>query len=138
MIVEEHGETGWDWAPGARATILKAMTRTIIAGGRDLPEDMTFWPALDDARAVLGITEVVCGGARGGDTIGRLWAEDHGIPVKMFPADWSKHGRAAGPIRNQQMAEYADALVALPGGKGTADMIQRAQRRGMKVIEVKR
>lgn len=39
------------------------MTRTIIAGGRDLPEDMTFWPALDDARAVLGITEVVCGGA---------------------------------------------------------------------------
>ena len=114
------------------------MTRTIIAGGRDLPEDMTFWPALDDARAVLGIAEVVCGGARGGDTIGRLWAEDHGIPVKMFPADWSKHGRAAGPIRNQQMAEYADALVALPGGKGTADMIQRAQRRGMKVIEVKR
>ena len=112
------------------------MTRTIIAGGRDLPEVMTHWRALDRARITLSITEVVCGGARGGDTIGRQWAEDRGIPVKMFPADWKTHGRAAGPIRNQQMADYAEALIALPGGRGTADMIERAQKRGLRVIKV--
>lgn len=131
--------------------------KTIIAGGRDLPETMTHWRAIDEVHAKLGITEVVCGGARGGDTIGRLWAEDRGIPVKLFPADWKQHGRAAGPIRNQAMAEYADALIALPGGKGTAnmvfrmqgrahvtivapnattDMISRAQRRGIRVVKV--
>ena len=133
--------------------------KTIIAGGRDLPEDEAFWEALDAARTTLGITEVVCGGARGGDNIGRRWAIDRGIPVKVLPADWKLYGGRAGPIRNQAMADYAQALVALPGGKGTADMVaraqgkmriilivrggarassvERAQRRGMKVIEVK-
>lgn len=113
--------------------------KTIIAGGRDLDtmlDGVEFWDALDRARVTLGITEVVCGGARGGDTIGRLWAKDRGIPVKLFRADWKTHGRAAGPLRNQQMAEYADALVALPGGRGTADMVARAERRGMRVVKV--
>lgn len=112
------------------------MTRTIIAGGRDLPENKGLWWFLSKAHNDIGISEVVCGGARGGDTIGRQWAEDRGIPVKMFPADWKTHGRAAGPIRNQQMADYAEALIALPGGRGTADMVERAQKKGLRVVKV--
>lgn len=111
--------------------------KAIIAGGRDIPEDQHYWPLLDHLRERHGIDEVVCGGARGGDTVGRLWAEARSIPVTMFPADWSKDGRAAGPIRNQRMAEYGEMLVALPGGRGTADMLRRATGR-MRVIDVQR
>ena len=103
--------------------------KTIIAGGRDYelsPEDCA-------RLAELEISEVVCGCARGADTGGRNWAEALGIPVKLFPADWPRLGSAAGPIRNQQMADYADALVAFPGGRGTADMVRRAKAEGLVV-----
>lgn len=81
------------------------------------------------------ITEVVCGNAPGADSHGKRYAEMHGFPVKEFPADWFRYGKAAGPIRNQQMAEYADALIAVwdEQSKGTRDMIERAKRRGLRV-----
>ena len=69
------------------------------------------------------ITEVVCGEARGVDKSGRLFAEDHGINVKSFPADWNL-GKGAGHIRNKQMADYADALLLIWDGesRGSANM----------------
>lgn len=74
------------------------------------------------------IDEVVSGGASGIDALGEQWARNRAIPVKVFPADWGKHGRAAGPIRNRAMAKYADALVAIWDGKssGTKHMIDVA------------
>lgn len=56
----------------------------------------------------------------------------------MFPADWNKHGKAAGPILNAEMAEVADALIAFWDGKsrGTANMIQLAKDKGLKVAIV--
>ena len=71
------------------------------------------------------VAEVVSGTARGVDQLGEDWADEHGIPVERFPADWDTHGRSAGPIRNEEMAEYADALVAIHvnDSRGTADMI---------------
>jgi hypothetical protein len=71
------------------------------------------------------VAEVVSGTARGVDQLGEEWAAEHSIPVERFPADWDTHGRAAGPIRNEEMAEYADALVAIHvnESRGTADMI---------------
>ena len=49
-----------------------------------------------------------------------------------MPADWTKHGKAAGPIRNQKMLdECPDLVVAFPGGKGTADMVRRAMKAGI-------
>ena len=99
--------------------------KVIIAGGRHL----TNRALVEAAVAASGflITEEVCGGADGIDEIGRQIAVEKGVPVKMFPADWNKHGRAAGPIRNGQMAEYADALIAIPdsirGSPGTHNMI---------------
>lgn len=80
------------------------------------------------------ITEVVSGRATGVDRLGEYWAAIAGKPVKHFPADWSL-GRAAGHIRNGQMASYADALIAVWDGQspGTRNMIETARKRGLKV-----
>ena len=96
--------------------------KTIIAGGRNY--SIT---EFDEARLdSLRITEVVCGCARGADAGGEIWARKRGIPVKRFPADWDRLGRGAGFARNCQMAEYAEALVAFPGGNGTDHMVRMA------------
>lgn len=79
------------------------------------------------------VTEVLCGGARGPDTFGREWAEALEIPVRIFNPDWDRHGRSAGPLRNQVMVDHADALFAVWNGKsrGTADVIRRAKEKGL-------
>lgn len=98
--------------------------KLIIAGSRtiDLSEDqITSYLA---QKNIPNISEVVCGMANGIDSSGRYWAINYEIPVKEFPADWDKHNKAAGPIRNKQMAEYADALLLIWDGKskGSANM----------------
>lgn len=107
--------------------------KVIIAGGREGFDEETVFEILNVAAIDIEITEVVSGCAPGVDELGQLWASERGIPVKRFPADWNQHGKAAGPIRNEQMANYADALIAIWDGKsrGTGDMIKRAKRRGL-------
>ena len=63
------------------------------------------------------IVEVVCGECRGPDLLGKRWALNKGIKIKSFPADWEKYGRAAGPIRNKQMVEYANAAIVFWDGR---------------------
>lgn len=108
--------------------------RTIIAGGRDLIWNASYQLWLDEMHAALPITHVISGGARGADSCGEMWAKLSHVPCTVFPADWKRHGKAAGPIRNRQMAEAADALLAFPGGKGTANMIETACSLGLRVI----
>lgn len=113
-------------------------TKVIIAGGRDFTKPVKVDMAMGDVYGhdvLYDNLEVVCGGARGADTEGQGWAERHGVDVKMFPADWDKHGRAAGPIRNSQMGDYADVLVAFwdEKSKGTAHMIKDARKKGLRV-----
>lgn len=81
-------------------------------------------------------TVVLSGGARGADFMGEKWAQEKGIPVERYPADWEKYGLGAGPRRNVQMAKRADALVAFLGkaGKGTMDMIINANRVGLRIV----
>lgn len=107
--------------------------KTIIAGGRDIQPRIHYIAWLD-AHVPKGTTEIVSGGAKGADTLGEWWAEKEKLDVTRFPADWKTHGRAAGPIRNKQMAEYADYLVVFPGGGGTANMIKEAEKRGLPII----
>lgn len=78
------------------------------------------------------ITEVVSGGAEGVDQLGKDWAYKNGIPSKQFNAHWSENGRAAGPMRNREMAAYADALIAVWDGesRGTKNMIEEMKRLG--------
>ena len=110
--------------------------RTIIAGTRKLPEYQT-WRALDACPWLDEITEVVCGGATGPDTHGALWATVKNLPIKYFYPDYPGYGKRRAPVvRNEEMACYADALIAIWDGKsrGTRDMIQRAQAHGLRVF----
>lgn len=81
--------------------------------------------------------EIVSGGAPGADALAVRYAMEASIPFNVFPADWKKYGRAAGPIRNKQMAEYADAAIVFWDGKsrGTQNMIQQMRDLG-KPVEV--
>ena len=120
-------------------------TRVIVAGSRDFDDYELL------KRKCMGLTrlkdvEIVSGGARGADSLGERFAREFGIPVKRFPADWNAYGKAAGPIRNAEMAEYASKadegyLVAFPIGRsaGTRDMIRKAREKGLTtyVVETK-
>lgn len=60
---------------------------------------------------------IVSGHASGADSLGEKFAEDHGLQCELHSADWERYGRAAGPKRNEEMAEVADALIAFWDGK---------------------
>lgn len=85
---------------------------------------------------MFDISEVVSGHARGVDQMGERWAKEHGIPVRVFPAEWGKYGKSAGPKRNLQMAEYAEAVILLWDGvsRGTRSMREIALAKGLKVF----
>jgi hypothetical protein len=108
--------------------------KTIVAGSRHCFESAILERAL--LRTSWEISEVVCGGARGADNLGRTWAINHGIPVKMFPADWEGLGKGAGFIRNQEMADYAQALILLWDGRsrGSWDMLIKIARQNKPFI----
>lgn len=108
--------------------------KTIIAGCRDCFDRWELEKAI--STAPFKISEVICGKARGVDTMGREWAAYHGLRVHSYPAQWKAYGNAAGPIRNQQMLDHpAEALLAVWDGKsrGTANMIAIAKARGIPV-----
>lgn len=109
--------------------------KVIIAGSRTITDQNIVDHAVFNSG--FRISEVVCGGARGVDRLGKQWARGY-TPVKMFPADWDTHGKAAGHIRNTQMAAYADALILVWDGesRGSADMIQKARAHDLYIYEV--
>lgn len=107
------------------------MMRVIIAGCRHFRDHRELLPIIDGIMKANGITptEIVSGCAKGVDRSGEEWAKRNGVPIKPFPANWRLYGRSAGPIRNREMAKYADALIAIWDGKsrGTEDMIEVAR-----------
>lgn len=109
--------------------------KVIIAGGRKYQGDyVEDFELLDKFRKENMITEVVSGGQSGADELGERWGRLKHLQVKRFPANWQKYGKAAGPIRNKAMAEYADAVILFPGGAGTHDMFKKAKEYGLKII----
>lgn len=82
---------------------------------------------------------IISGHASGADTLGERYAQELGYKLETYPADWQAHGRAAGPIRNAQMANIANALIAFWDGKsrGTKNMIETATKRGLQVAVVR-
>ena len=101
------------------------MLKLIICGGRNYRLTEHDYNNLDLIHDQFKVVEVVSGGCAGADIYGEAWAREKGIPIRQFIPEWAKAGRKAGPLRNQEMAEYADACIAFPGGKGTQDMINR-------------
>lgn len=115
------------------------MKRVLICGGRNFDDlsvmsavMMGFWREHGYPAAVIH------GDAAGADRCAGQWAERHGVKVEPYPADWERHGRAAGPIRNQQMLDEAkpDIVIAFPGGRGTTDMVRRAEAAGIEILRV--
>lgn len=116
--------------------------RIIVAGGRDLEDyELVHSTLFEYINHFLDLgstdsVEIVSGRARGADRLGEKFADEYGYPVKCFEADWQKYGKAAGPIRNNDMAEYASedgyygVLIAFWDCKsrGTQNMIDIAER----------
>ena len=114
----------------------KAEFRVIIAGCQDFNDYKLLSEKCDN---ILGNKQkthdviVISGGARGADRLGERYAREHGLPFRVFPADWERDGNSAGPKRNALMAANADALIAFWDGasKGTKNMIEIARSRGL-------
>lgn len=111
--------------------------KVIIAGSRNISDYQYFCNFMQTLYMADQITEVVCGMASGVDIMGKRWAEEKGIPVKKMPANWSLYGKAADPIRNKEMAEYADVLIILWDGKskGSQNMLNNAKIKDLKIIQ---
>ncbi len=119
--------------------------KLIVAGSRSIGDYGLFVWFLEDALrswradgdlAGLEVAEIVSGNAwRGVDPLAERYAKERGIPVKLFGAQWSRHGLAADAIRNREMADYADALFLLWDGesRGGENMLEAAEIAGLKV-----
>ena len=112
--------------------------RVIIAGGRDF-NDYRLLKSRCDNLLSLRIKEhniiIISGTAEGADRLGERYAIERGYAIEKYPAEWKKHGLAAGPIRNEQMSNVADALIAFWDGesRGTKDMIKKARKKNLLV-----
>ena len=103
----------------------------LIAGSRNFTCYMQLSKVMDHVLEKTGNpTLVISGGAPGVDTLAEQWAKEHHFAFKPFPADWKKHGKRAGPLRNSEMMQIADVVVALPAPDsiGTLDTIRKAER----------
>jgi hypothetical protein len=107
--------------------------KTIISGSRNGILYMDVVEAMENCGWTP--TEVVSGAARGVDTLGDLWAKRTNIKIKQFIPDWKTHKKAGGILRNEDMGNYADALVCVWDGqsRGSKHMIDYATGKGLKV-----
>lgn len=115
--------------------------KVIIAGGRDFNDYEKLKSFCNHIlqRYDHDDIEIVCGMARGADLLGKKYAEEYNFKLAKFPANWDKFGKRAGYLRNAEMAEYADALIAFWDGssKGTQHMINLAKERNLKIRIIK-
>ncbi len=123
---------------------MKLLT-VLVTGGRDFSDRKRVFDKLNaihhakkNGRRTQRIVLIVHGGARGADAIAGLWAAKAGVICKVYPADWGKWDRAAGPIRNEQMLREEDVnlVVAFPGNNGTAHMVNIALAAGIEIHKV--
>lgn len=111
--------------------------RVLVCGGRDYTDKARVFAVLDKLHAEAGIDRIIEGGAKGADTWAAQWGGSRGI-LETYEADWENFGTMAGPMRNRVMLTQGrpDLVVAFPGGRGTADMVKKARRAGVEVVEI--
>lgn len=102
--------------------------KILVCGGRDFSDKRQLMDELEKVHAQQPVTLVIQGGARGADNLARRWAEWRGIDVAEYPANWNKHGKAAGHRRNAAMLKHGEPelVVAFSGGRGTDMMCKLA------------
>lgn len=113
--------------------------RILVTGGREYANAAVVSMALDAVHRKHGITLLIQGGAHGADRLAVQWAVTRGIPWITEHANWKQYGKAAGILRNAAMLvkHKPEAVVAFPGGDGTADMIARAEAANVPVWRVR-
>lgn len=114
------------------------MCTVLICGGRTFCDHLLFKETLDKLHKERRITHILQGGAKGADYLAHCWAARKGIRETVYNADWKKHGKAAGPIRNKEMITEGkpSLVIAFPGGAGTAHMVECAKRLKIETIIV--
>jgi hypothetical protein len=123
--------------------LLKNNETWLVCGGRDFAEEPMFHDVMRRLVDMWGMPERIVEGAcpTGADLMAKRWAQQYAIDIGEIAPDWEGLGKAAGPIRNEEMLmKYKpQRVIAFPGGRGTADMVARARRRNSEitVIEVK-
>lgn len=107
--------------------------RAIICGGRKFNDWPYFMAVME---RVPPLTHIISGGATGADQMAIEYAQMYHIPCTVIKADWKVLGKYAGPDRNRRMIAVGkpDLVVAMPGGKGTANMVALAKAARIKVI----
>ena len=115
--------------------MMNLLNKVIIAGGRDFNNYALLQEYVDKFLSTYpsDSIEIVSGNARGADKLGERYAKEHNLPVKLFPANWDKYGKRAGYLRNQEMTDYANMLIAFwdRKSKGTNHMINIAKKAGL-------
>lgn len=115
--------------------------RVLVCGSRTWPWEQAIFGRLSYLLECChddGLT-IIEGGAKGADAAAQRWAKSMGVPLETYPAQWDKHGKAAGHIRNQQMLKEGkpQLVIAFHGqlglGLGTRDMVTRAYKAGIPV-----
>lgn len=107
--------------------------KILVCGGRNYTDAERLAVELDK----LGPTTIIQGGAPGADWLAQRYAREHNIPCITEKANWNRHGKAAGPIRNEAMLLHRpDLVLAATGATGTADMVRRARKAGIPVVEI--
>jgi hypothetical protein len=108
------------------------MMKLLIAGSREYPVNGNFADKMAEFVSAYGMpSEIVSGHcSKGPDEAGERWAKANKVPLKIFPANWDEHGKAAGPIRNRKMAPYCDRALIFWDGKsrGSKNMIEELQK----------
>ena len=101
--------------------------RVAIVGSRDIQDNVEYWYNKICENIPSNCTEIVSGGAEGIDTLARRYAKEHGLLFKEFPPDYGRYGKPAAFIRNTDIVEYANIILAFWDGqsKGTADTIMK-------------
>lgn len=111
--------------------------RILVTGGRDYGDRAYLFRVLSILHELQPLSLLIVGDAPGADRFAWQWAIENKVSWIRYPADWGRYGRAAGPIRNRQMLEAQPQLVlAFPGGRGTADMVNAANAAGVWVQEI--
>lgn len=135
----EEGYTGDHLGP-ARPGTPRSGLRVLITGSRNYNKPLRLYFVLDEVDTFNGpIKTIVHGGASGADSYAGIWARERGITEEVHMADWDRHGRAAGPIRNQEMVDLgADLCIAFPQGesRGTRHCIAAAHKAGIQVAVI--
>ncbi len=112
-------------------------TRLIVCGGTDFEDHEALKAGLDGLLSRFERVTLVSGGARGADALAERYAAERGLEIRVFPAEWKRFGRGAGPVRNRAMLAFAreasPAVAAFWDGKsrGTANMLSLARKAGV-------